>query len=82
MPHWEKSDAAVGPYDNLGIVVHMITGADAIIMFILGGVRGSGSVVMIEDKRLREVPGLLRSLADSIAESVVEQEKRDASPNN
>jgi hypothetical protein len=59
---------ALGPgkYDNLATYVREQTGAQAVVLIVVGGHKGAGFCVQCRDDTSVRLPALLRSLADGI----------------
>jgi hypothetical protein len=55
-----------GKYDRLCTAAREASGAQAIILIVLGGTHGSGFSCQCSDQIGRELPAMLREVADSI----------------
>lgn len=59
--------AGPGKYDDQATAVRLATGADTVLVLVIGGDRGEGFSVQTRDPTMaREVPNILRTLAAAI----------------
>ncbi len=56
-----------GKYDEIATLAIQLTGARAVLLIVVDGDRGQGFSVKATDPRFKQqVPGLLRTMADTI----------------
>jgi hypothetical protein len=55
-----------GKYDGFTTTIREATGADGVVLMVLGGVMGQGFSVQGTEKVVRALPEMLREIADQI----------------
>lgn len=65
-----------GKYGPEAEQAYKATGADGVLLIVIGGPRGSGFSVQASEGICRVIPEILRDVADSISKSMAERSKQ------
>lgn len=61
-----------GKYDLVTEHVRKVTGAEGVLVIVLGGDRGSGFSMAVPGYALDKIPGVLREVASQIEQDAIE----------
>ena len=61
-----------GKYDGFSTVIREATGAEGVVLLVLGGTMGAGFSVQATANVVRQLPNMLREIADQVEKDLSE----------